>query len=145
MICEKHNEKKVLTGKRYKCKTCNKEYQQKWYQDNKKLQSSKVSRNRNKNKELNRDYIFQYLSNNPCKMCGESDILVLEFDHLDNKKHNVSEMISNGHCLETVKKEIAKCQVLCANCHRRKTAIEQNTYRNKKLLLVSTVGSAPDC
>jgi 5-methylcytosine-specific restriction endonuclease McrA len=132
MNCQKHNEEKVKQGNKFKCKSCNKEYQQKWYQENKKLQSQKVSINRNKNKKLNRDYIFEFLKNNPCKMCGESDILVLEFDHLHNKKYNISEMLANGNCLEAVKKEIEKCQVLCANCHRRKTAIEQKTYRFTK-------------
>lgn len=132
MSCQKHNEEKVLIGKRYKCRTCNKEYQEKWYENNKKKQSQNVSINRNKNKKLNRDYIFEFLKNNPCKMCGESDILVLEFDHLHNKKYNVSEMLARGCSLGTVKKEIEKCQVLCANCHRRKTAIEQNTYRFTK-------------
>lgn len=135
MICEKHNEEKALQGNRFRCKACNKESQQKWYENNKKLQCEKVSINRDKNKKLNRDFVFDYLKNNPCKMCGESDILVLEFDHLDNKKNNISEMISGGHSLDSLKKEIEKCQVLCANCHRRKTAIEQNHYRYKKTFI----------
>lgn len=142
MICEKHNEEKKLSGTRFRCKTCNKEQQQKWYQDNKKLQCQKVTNYKKKNKEENRNFVFEYLQNNPCRMCGESDILVLEFDHLGNKKNNISEMISGGHSLEALKKEVDKCQVLCANCHRRKTAIDQNTYRNKKLLPDSSVGSS---
>jgi hypothetical protein len=141
MICEKHNEEKVLQGKKFRCKSCNKEYQAKWYKDNKEIQCRNVKDNKKRNKEDNRNYILEYLNKNPCKMCGESDILVLEFDHLANKKNNISEMIGGGHSLETLKKEIEKCQVLCANCHRRKTAIEQNTYRNKSLS-GSSVGSS---
>lgn len=142
MICEKHNEEKVLSGSRHRCRSCNKEQQQKWYKNNREMQCEKVTKNKKKNKEENRNFVLEHLQNNPCKMCGESDILVLEFDHLSNKKNNISEMISGGHSLETLKKEIEKCQVLCANCHRRKTAIEQNTYRNKKSLSSSSVGSS---
>ena len=128
----KHNEEKVLWGKKYKCSSCNKEYQKKWYKNNAAAHKQKISINRKKSKQENRDYIYNFLSNSCCNTCGEKDILVLEFDHLHNKKHNISEMISSGISVESLKKEIEKCQVLCANCHRRKTAIEQNHYRFSK-------------
>jgi 5-methylcytosine-specific restriction endonuclease McrA len=135
MICEKHNEEKVLQGRKYKCKTCNKEYQAKWYKDNRRKHMDRVNHVRNRNKERTRDFIYEHLSKNPCNICGESDILVLEFDHMRDKKFNISEAIADNFSIETLKKEIDKCQVLCANCHRRKTAIEQNHYRYKKQLV----------
>ena len=110
----------------------NREYQKKWYKNNAAAHKQKISINRKKSKQENRDYIYNFLSNSCCNTCGEKDILVLEFDHLHNKKHNISEMISSGISVENLKKEIEKCQVLCANCHRRKTAIEQNHYRFSK-------------
>jgi hypothetical protein len=58
--------------------------------------------------------------------------IVLEFDHLSNKTYNVSSLII-GRSISTIEREIEKCQVLCSNCHRRKTAIEQNW---KMLLLI---------
>lgn len=80
--------------------------------------------------EKTREYIFQYLKKNPCVVCGESDIVVLEFDHRnpDEKKYNVSEMMKFS--VESLKNEIKKCDVLCANCHRRKTAAQFGTWRN---------------
>lgn len=132
MNCQKHNEEKVLIGKRYKCRTCNKEYQEKWYKNNKKIHCDRVSKVRKQNKEKIRNFLFDFLSKNACNKCGEKDILVLEFDHLSNKSFNISEAISNSYSINRLKKEIEKCQVLCANCHRRKTAIEQNTYRFTK-------------
>ena len=58
-----------------------------------------------------------------CIDCGEKDILVLEFDHVvGNKSMNISEMRSGLYSLKKIAEEIAKCEVRCANCHRRKTA-----------------------
>lgn len=135
MICEKHNEEKILWGNRYKCRTCNKEANKKWYKKRAEHHKQTTSKNRKKYKQENRDFIFEFLNKNPCNICGEKDVLVLEFDHLHDKKYNISEMISSGLTLEVLKKEIEKCQVLCANCHRRKTAIEQNHYRFSKQII----------
>jgi hypothetical protein len=75
-------------------------------------------------------WVLNYLQTHPCVVCGESDPIVLDFDHIrGKKKYPVTYMISHQYCLETVIEEIAKCQVLCANCHRRKTAKEQNWSR----------------
>jgi transcription elongation factor Elf1 len=56
-----------------------------------------------------------------CVDCGESNHIVLDFDHLSNKKYNVSRMIHDGFSWAAIKKEIAKCEVVCANCHRIRT------------------------
>lgn len=63
------------------------------------------------------------MKSNPCVDCGENDILVLEFDHVrGEKKFNISTRIATSTRWETIKSEIDKCEVRCANCHRRKTA-----------------------
>jgi len=41
---------------------------------------------------------------------------------------NVADAVRNGLSLDTIKKEIEKCIVLCANCH----AIRHYNLRNKK-------------
>lgn len=133
MKCEKHNEQKILSGKKYRCRSCNKEYQEKWYKNNKALQSKKVLNNKKRNKQINAEFICDYLSKNPCVKCGEKDIIVLEFDHIEDKNYNIAKMIGGGHCLDKIKEEMAKCQVLCANCHRRKTALQQNNYKIRYL------------
>ena len=54
-------------------------------------------------------------------MTGESDWVVLEFDHVNGKKiNNIANMVQRGWALETIKNEISKCEVRCANCHRRR-------------------------
>jgi hypothetical protein len=71
---------------------------------------------------LNRDKLLEYLLSHPCVDCGESDPIVLEFDHINgNKIANVSS-IKNTKNWDQVLAEIAKCEVRCANCHRRRTA-----------------------
>ena len=66
-------------------------------------------------------------------MCGENDPLVLTFDHLKDKKFNIGSAIGSGYSIKRIESEIAKCQVMCANCHFRKTAQQFGWY---KLLLV---------
>ena len=53
--------------------------------------------------------------------CWETDPLVLEFDHLAGKEFAVSAGM-RGRNWEAVLREIDKCEVVCANCHRRRTA-----------------------
>lgn len=77
----------------------------------------------------NRDYIFEYLLKNPCVDCGETDPVVLEFDHIKGGKvANVSVLAHKEYSLEVIKAEIAKCAVRCANCHRRVTSKRRGWY-----------------
>lgn len=55
-----------------------------------------------------------------CQKCGNTDFRVMEFHHTDSatKDGDVATLIATGHSISTVMKEIQKCVVLCANCHR---------------------------
>lgn len=75
----------------------------------------------------NRILIKAFLSLHCCLDCGNKDIRVFEFDHVRGiKKGNISTMIGQGCGLETIKKEILKCEIRCANCHRIKTIERRN-------------------
>lgn len=59
----------------------------------------------------------------PCTDCGvKYPPYVMDFDHVrGTKKYNVSSMVSRGMSEKTLLEEIAKCEVVCSNCHRART------------------------
>ena len=75
-------------------------------------------------RDIKKVFVLEYLLTHPCVDCGETDIRVLDFDHVDPalKKGNVASISQSGNCsLKTLIAEIAKCMVRCSNCHRKKT------------------------
>lgn len=72
-----------------------------------------------------RTWLHEYLKLTPCIDCGESNPVVLEFDHQRDKKFGIGSAASRGGSLNTVIREVAKCEVRCANCHRMKTYKER--------------------
>ena len=79
------------------------------------------------------NFLIEHFKENPCISCGETNPILLDFDHLGDKKMNIAQAIKNRWSLEKLQDEIDKCQVLCSNCHRMKTAKDHNWYMYKKL------------
>lgn len=109
----------------------NKEKQKIWasehYQKNKQKMIEKASINNKIAKERNKQFIDNYLSTHSCVDCGNSNIVVLEFDHItNNKKLDISRMRSQSYSLKAIQEEINKCEVRCANCHRIVTYNRRN-------------------
>ena len=53
-----------------------------------------------------------------CSACGNKyPLSVYDFHHIDTKIENPSHLIANAS-LEVIAKELEKCILLCANCHR---------------------------
>lgn len=130
-LCDKHNEIMVWIGKtnpRLKCRSCNKEYQKRWLDRNKTKQRKKCIKNNKQATERNSAYIFKYLTQHPCVDCGETDVVVLEFDHLKEKRASLAQM-RIYFSLQSVIDEIVKCEVVCSNCHRRRTSRRGNHWR----------------
>lgn len=113
------------------CKTCQSAQRKQWYENNKERHKHNVKQNRRETVRQTRQFVLDYLQSHPCELCGESDPAVLEFHHRDpaDKRTRVSAMINTGYSVDKVREEIEKCQVLCANCHRKVTSREQNWYK----------------
>ena len=76
-------------------------------------------RNTTRRQEL-RNFIQQQKIGKSCMRCGNADFRVLDFHHLDKdeKDSGLGQAVSKNWGKERILREIAKCQVLCANCHR---------------------------
>lgn len=72
-----------------------------------------------------RDYVDAIKLARGCVDCGLkiNHPEVYDFDHLPGveKSHAVSSLVAKGD-RELIDAEIAKCEVVCANCHRIRTA-----------------------
>jgi hypothetical protein len=62
--------------------------------------------------------IEDYKKQQQCKNCGMSDYRCLDFHHTRDKEFSIGIAVSAGIALDKIFEEIAKCDVLCANCHR---------------------------
>jgi hypothetical protein len=74
----------------------------------------------------------EWLSDKSCVDCGENDPVVLDCDHVrGHKLFGIASMLNNTKPWEIILEELNKCEVRCANCHRRKTARQFNWRKNR--------------
>lgn len=111
------------------CKVCFADYERERYQNGDKARKDK---NKAEIVAKNKDTLWKLLIVSKCAKCGETDPLVLEFDHRDpkTKKYAITDMLHLSWV--TILAEIAKCDVLCANCHRRRTIKQFGWWRGSK-------------
>ena len=75
-------------------------------------------------------YLLDYFLAHPCSDCGETDAVVLEFDHVRGEKtFDIGASLTYRNW-QAILAEIAKCEVVCANCHRRRTANRRGSVRS---------------
>lgn len=72
--------------------------------------------------------VWEYKKTHPCVDCGEPDPIVLDFDHRDpkKKKFTIGNLTGFRVTIKELQDEIAKCDIRCSNCHRRKTSERRN-------------------
>lgn len=112
----------------------------KWYHANREKARNKI---RERQKELN-EWYADYKSALKYEMCSENHVSCLEFHHTDpsEKEMNVSLAVNNGWGKERILKEIEKCSVLCANCHKK---LHWSMKKDEQYGGRSSVGRAPGC
>lgn len=95
-----------------------KEYQARWYRNHKEEQCARVRAAKRK--------IVAYAvaaKDTPCTDCGKRyPPWVMDFDHVRGPKlFDIGSARNKAGSLRRLKEEIAKCEVVCANCHRTRT------------------------
>jgi len=96
------------------CKLCHNEYTRNHYKNNREQYLLKNIKRRN----FNKDFCNRVKSIKKCQNCNEKRYWVLEYHHIHNKKENISILAHQGTSIKTLKNEIRKCIILCANCHK---------------------------
>ena len=110
------------------CKACRSQYHRDHYLANRQRYVDQA-RARKQALALERTkYLLEYFRTHPCVDCGEHDAVVLEFDHLREKSFDVAQSLPY-RSWRSILDEIAKCEVVCANCHRRRTARRRGSLR----------------
>lgn len=121
------------------CKECSRKRSKLYYKEKgDKHKKDVVNRNRSYRNVL-KQFILEYFEKYPCADCGNKDKRVLEFDHLPEfkKDSDISRMVACSVSVDKLKSEIAKCEVVCANCHRIRT------YERRKASIAQLVELAP--
>jgi L-lysine 2,3-aminomutase len=112
------------------CRACKSKQQKKWYAKKRESHIANVKSNIEHARSEAHQFVRDYLSTQACVDCGESNPIVLEFDHVRGQKRMaISEMCTRGYSPEAIMLEIEKCVVRCGNCHRRKTSNERGWFR----------------
>ena len=142
-VCHEHKpaecfsfHRKALGTRQTRCKPCATTYGKAHYAKNPEPQKA---RNKVRSREMHRRgvvFMAQYLALNPCVDCGEADVDVLEFDHIELRRRAGGKPVTSltGQSESRILAEIAKCEVRCANCHTRRTRRQMGRTSRKDLL-----------
>ena len=107
------------------CRSCQSELAADWYSRNKESCKRRLYSNKKQLSLDNREKLLAYFKDHFCVDCGESDSDVLGFDHVRGKKEfDVGNKITELRW-EKILAEIAKCEVRCSNCHKKRHAKER--------------------
>ncbi len=91
-------------------------YMKQYYQNN----SAHIKDYIRRREQEIQEFILQQKVGLFCKQCGNDDIRVLDFHHLNKsgKEVSIGRAAKLGWNKERILQEISKCEVLCSNCHR---------------------------
>ena len=131
-VCTKCREEKPLNqfaarpgGRRQSwCRACHTAYNKQFYFENSAVEKQRVYATRAKNRSAAQTLVSQ-MKAAPCMDCGgRFPECAMDFDHKPGsvKYNTVSDMTYKGYTLDSLKRELDKCELVCANCHRIRTA-----------------------
>ena len=105
------------------CRACQRTYSKEHYRNNITKYLDKARRHNRRARDRFAAFLLDFFKSHPCVDCGETDPMVLEFDHRDGvDKLNAVGAFARSQDWQGFLDEITKCDVRCVNCHRRRTA-----------------------
>lgn len=107
----------------YKDKNLQKEYQSKWFKENKHKHTKESREWKQERRRFNNSILSELKIALGCKDCGyNANPIALDFDHLPcfKKEFGISRVVDN-YSISRILDEVDKCEVVCANCHRIRT------------------------
>ena len=125
------------------------EYQRDWYHQNKhRLRDKRRERNKREHARRRQFINYEKLRRGFCLDCNLpadlTNLAVFEFDHREPEHKLFAVGNCNGKPLAMLAAEMAKCDMLCANCHRLRTidqapwAPEEETTQDEQQTLFDT-------
>lgn len=110
----------------YTDKEKQKSSQHQWYDEHR----NQYNEQRRFRREKNATYVAEIKNTAKCARCPENDACCLDFHHpgTDTEKEMGIAQAVRDFSFKRLQQEIAKCIILCANCHRK----EHNGNRWKK-------------
>jgi hypothetical protein len=112
-------------GHQWWCRECFKQY----FRERGQLHIEQVNASRDARRERAHVHVLEYLTKNGCADCDETDPIVLEFDHVAGKTTEVSALVGRSTRIDLISAEIERCDVVCCNCHRRRTYARRGVTR----------------
>jgi len=117
------------------------EYMREWYQSHREEHITRAT-NVNRRARARTRALIAELKSHPCADCGGSfPPALMDFDHVRGTKHGIISRMSGGRMARAkLLEEINKCEVVCANCHRRRTYLRRLGLEVKPSEVVKFLG-----
>jgi hypothetical protein len=116
---------RFAAGRQWWCRACFKRY----YSESRARHRSRNNALKTQRVQEAQRLVLEHLRDRSCADCEEHDPIVLEFDHVGEKRAEVSVLVRRGVRASALRLELDRCDVVCANCHRRRTALRAGWRR----------------
>lgn len=90
-----------------------------WYRRNRGLETKRINARRKIRRRKACELLREIKRNGHCQKCGFDHPAALQFHHrrASDKRFDVSQASTGNYSMTAIQREIAKCVLICANCH----------------------------
>lgn len=108
-------------GLQSNCASCDSARARDYYKQNSKKLYKQIKEAAKRRSSFRREVINALKRANGCAVCTENEPCALDFHHVDSteKESAIASMLIRGRSKEALLAELAKCELLCSNCHRK--------------------------